>query len=92
MGEVSVNFTSTPPAITQTQVRGATTVNIQNVAFNPASVTVHKGTTLPWVNQDSANHEVINDARESIAEGGDFGRFQEEKERDYLRSAFWSFQ
>jgi plastocyanin len=54
---------------TPTQVPGATTVNIQNFAFNPASITVPKGTTVIWVNQDTADHQIINDAQGSIGEG-----------------------
>jgi plastocyanin len=65
--------TKTPtPTPTQTQVTGATTVNIQNFAFNPASITVPKGTTVTWVNQDTANHEIVSDAQGSIAQGAIF--------------------
>ncbi len=63
---------SMTPATTQTQVPGATTVNIQNFAFNPASITVPKGTTVTWVNQDSANHQIVSDAQGSIAQGALF--------------------
>ena len=50
---------SNPPAstaTTQTQVPGAPTVNIQNFAFIPASITVPSGTTVTWTNQDSTDH------------------------------------
>jgi plastocyanin len=47
-------------------------VNIQNFAFNPASITVPKGTTVTWVNQDTANHQIVNDAQGSIAQGALF--------------------
>ena len=47
-------------------------VNIQNFAFNPASITVPKGTTVTWVNQDTTNHEIVNDAQGSIAQGALF--------------------
>ena len=63
---------STQPATTQTQVPGATTVTMQNFAFNPASITVPKGTTVTWMNQDAANHEIVNDAQGSIAQGALF--------------------
>jgi plastocyanin len=66
------NGSSTTPATTPTQVSGTTTVNIQNFAFNPASITVPKGTTVTWMNQDSANHEIVNDAQGSIAQGALF--------------------
>ena len=63
---------SGPPATTQTQVPGATTVMIQDFAFSPASITVTKGTTVAWVNQDAANHQIINDAQGSITQGALF--------------------
>lgn len=34
------------------------TVNIQNMAFSPASITVKKGTTVTWTNNDSVDHTV----------------------------------
>ena len=63
---------SATPATTQTQVPGAVTVTLQNFAFNPASMTVPKGTTVTWVNQDSAEHTIVNDAQGSIARGALF--------------------
>jgi len=71
-GCTSNSPSSPPPATTQTQVPGATMVNIQNFAFNPASITVPKGTTVTWVNQDTANHQIVNDAQGSIAQGAIF--------------------
>ncbi len=52
---------SATPVPTQTQVSGATTVSIQNFAFIPVSVTVTKGTTVTWVNQDSTDHQIASD-------------------------------
>jgi plastocyanin len=71
-GCTGYNNPSTPPATTQVQVPGASMVNIQNFAFNPASITVPRGTTVTWVNQDPANHQIINDAQGSIAQGAIF--------------------
>jgi plastocyanin len=34
-------------------------VTIQSFAFSPASITVKKGATVTWTNQDSAAHTVI---------------------------------
>ena len=39
----------------------AVTINIQGFAFNPATVTVSKGTTVTWVNDDSAPHQIMSD-------------------------------
>jgi plastocyanin len=33
-------------------------VTMKNIQFNPASVTVKKGGTVTWTNDDSANHDV----------------------------------
>lgn len=35
-------------------------VTIQNFAFSPAHITVKKGTTVTWTNQDSAAHNVTS--------------------------------
>jgi plastocyanin len=66
--------TSSGPSTTtiQTPVPGATTVNIQNFAFVPASSTVPKGTTVTWVNQDPTDHTIVNDAQGSIGQGAVF--------------------
>lgn len=39
----------------------AAVVTIQNSGFSPVSLTVKKGTTVKWVNGDSANHAVVAD-------------------------------
>ena len=36
-------------------------VTIQNFAFSPASITVKKGTTVTWTNQDNTTHTVTGD-------------------------------
>lgn len=33
-------------------------VHIQNFAFSPATLTVKKGTTVTWTNNDSAPHQI----------------------------------
>jgi plastocyanin len=40
---------------------GANEVWIQDMAFNPASITVKAGTTIKWTNKDSATHTVTAD-------------------------------
>jgi plastocyanin len=37
------------------------TVTIQNFAFNPETITVSVGTTVTWVNEDSAPHILHSD-------------------------------
>lgn len=34
------------------------TVNIQNFAFNPGTLTIKKGATVTWTNNDSAPHQI----------------------------------
>jgi len=67
---------ATTPAVTTTTVAPTTpspppgvAVTIQNFAFSPPSVTVPKGTTVTWTNQDGAPHTIVNDATSTIALG-----------------------
>jgi len=61
-----------PATTPQTQVPGSNTVTIQNFAFNPPTLSISPGTTVIWVNKDTVDHEVINDASGSSAEGAIF--------------------
>jgi plastocyanin len=42
-------------------VPGANEVWIQNMAFNPATITVTAGTTIKWTNKDGVTHTVTSD-------------------------------
>ena len=53
-GSSNSSSTSTSP----TSSVGANTINIQNFAFSPATLTVKKGTTVTWTNNDSAQHQI----------------------------------
>lgn len=37
----------------------ATTVTMKDIAFEPKDITVKKGTTVRWVNEDSVEHNVV---------------------------------
>jgi plastocyanin len=37
---------------------GAKTVSMKNIQFNPKSITVDRGATVEWVNEDSVGHDV----------------------------------
>ena len=53
--------TSSPAPATSTASGGGggtVTIDMKNIAFNPASATVKVGQTVKWVNQDSAPHNV----------------------------------
>ncbi len=39
----------------------ASNVTIENFAYTPATITVKKGTTVTWTNQDSMQHDVSAD-------------------------------
>jgi amicyanin len=55
----SSNSAATVPSPTTNQAAGA--VTIQNFAFSPASLTIKKGETVTWTNQDSAPHQIASD-------------------------------
>jgi plastocyanin len=40
---------------------GANEVSIQNMAYNPSTLTVKVGTTVKWTNLDPATHDVTSD-------------------------------
>jgi amicyanin len=61
-----------PATTPKTQVPGSNTITIQNFAFVPPAISVAPGTTVTWVNKDSVDHEIVNDASGSTAEGAIF--------------------
>lgn len=50
---------TTQPTATQ---GGTASVTIQNFAFVPGTLTITRGTTVTWVNQDPVSHSVVSDA------------------------------
>jgi plastocyanin len=52
--------TQTPTPTTTTPQ--SVTVNIQNFAFNPATLTIKTGTKVTWTNNDSVAHTVTSDS------------------------------
>lgn len=46
------------PTIKQEPIMGSTSISIQNFAFNPGTLTVKKGATVTWINNDSAPHQI----------------------------------
>ncbi len=55
----TANHTTQPTETTQAVATDK--VTIQNVAFSPANITVKKGTTVTWTNQDAVEHTVTED-------------------------------
>ena len=54
-GSPSQNQTQTQ---TQTPATISNAVSIKSFAFNPGTLTVKKGTTVTWTNNDSAPHQI----------------------------------
>jgi plastocyanin len=53
------SIVTSPNAPNQTSAGAANaTVHIKNFAFNPANLTINKGETVVWINDDSAPHLV----------------------------------
>lgn len=44
---------------------GQNSVNIENFVFNPATITVQKGTTVTWTQMDSAPHTITGNGFDS---------------------------
>ena len=61
------SVTTTTPATTQpaTAPASAAMVEIKGFAFNPATITISKGTTVTWTQKDSAPHTVTTDIFDS---------------------------
>jgi len=58
----TVVTTAPTPQVTATMLNQTNvSVTIQNFAFSPQFVTVTKGTTVTWTNQDPTPHQIIND-------------------------------
>ena len=49
----------------QTQPTQPNTVSIEGFQFNPSTITINKGDTVAWINQDSAPHTVTGSGVDS---------------------------
>jgi plastocyanin len=49
---------------------GSASVTMKGIKFNPSSVTVKKGKTVTWTNDDSVGHDVTGDGFKSGSAGG----------------------
>jgi plastocyanin len=49
---------------------GGTAVSMEDIAFEPAEVTVSAGDTVTWTNNDSVSHDVTADGFSSGESGG----------------------
>jgi len=46
----------------QTPLEGNVTISMRDLAFDPTTATVKKGTIVTWENHDNASHQVVADA------------------------------
>ncbi len=61
--QTTVTPTPTPtPAPEQTPTPAAVSVHIRNFAFDPATISVRRGTTVTWTNFDTAGHTVTGES------------------------------
>jgi|ERR1700683_2197006 len=54
----SMSMGSSPASSSSSSPTAASSVKIQNYAFSPAAVTVKKGASVTWTNEDSVGHTV----------------------------------
>lgn len=72
MSNMPANTNSSSNSTAQTTDK----VTIANFAFSPASITVKKGTTVTWTNQDSATHTVTEMDGQDGPKSGDLSQGQ----------------
>jgi plastocyanin len=56
----ATNSASTAPSQSADKTAGA--VKIRNFAFSPASLTIKKGESVTWTNEDSTSHTIASDS------------------------------
>lgn len=57
-----INTTVTETQTTPTESTTKASVEISNFAFNPATLTIKKGTTVTWTNKDQAPHAIKSES------------------------------
>ena len=57
-GSSNTTTSAAPASSTPAASSGGAKVVMKNIQFNPKSLTVSKGTTVTWTNEDSVNHDV----------------------------------
>lgn len=56
--QISGNNSSNATNVTS----GVSVISIQNMTFNPDSLTVKTGTNVQWVNRDNTQHQIVSDS------------------------------
>jgi amicyanin len=50
-------------ASTQSSQKESVYIKIKNFAFDPATITLKVGTTVTWINEDSASHTITSEGK-----------------------------
>lgn len=83
----TTNADTSEPALPAAKKEHTTTVEIKGMKFNPEMVTVHKGDTVEWVNNDLTTHCVTEKAKQwaspAIASGSSWKKVVKEN-TDYF--------
>lgn len=58
-GSTSTAAPSTTSGGAEAGGKGGVTVDMKNIQFVPKDITVDKGQTIRWVNQDTVDHDVV---------------------------------
>ena len=69
-GGGSSDSTSTPAAPAPAAKGGSGDVTMKDIKFHPSKVTIKKGQTVVWTNEDSVGHDVTSDGFKSGDPGG----------------------
>jgi plastocyanin len=64
--DTSLDASTTAQVSTPVVSPTTATISIKNFAFNPATITIKKGTTITWTNDDRAPHELKSSAFNSM--------------------------
>lgn len=70
----NMNTMSSSNQSTSSQPEATNKVSIANFAFSPANITVKKGTTVTWTNQDSIAHTVTETDGKTGPNSGDLAK------------------
>ena len=70
-GCTSTHPVQTIPSATPAPPERLNTIAIKNFSFNPENLTITTGTTVTWLNQDEAIHQIDSDAKVPVAFSSD---------------------
>lgn len=65
-----------PVACNRTTQQPPNTIEISNLAFNPAEITINIGDTITWMNNDDAEHTVAFDSGRGLTDSDKLSKGQ----------------